>query len=175
MNESAAATGSDRAERAEAALALERQRREAAERLWMPVQTKGGGTMRVPRDIIERAYGVYSSRYGRTQTLDRLCERGGFHEEVLDEFVPGWRDEMSAVVRAQDLAERDALRAEVRRVDTIADSSSAALLASLRERGVRVKDGHQAEPITLMCERAALLQAELERLRARVAELEARP
>ena len=49
-----------------------------------------GGT--IPRAIAEQAYEVYSARYGRDQSLDRMCERGGFGPGELDDFAPGWRD-----------------------------------------------------------------------------------
>lgn len=49
-----------------------------------------GGT--VPRAVAERAYDAYAARYGRGQSLDRLCERGGFGPWELDLLAPGWRE-----------------------------------------------------------------------------------
>jgi hypothetical protein len=48
--------------------------------------------------LAEKAYEVYSSKYGTSQSLERLAERGGFGLGELDEFVPGWR-EAPGVVR----------------------------------------------------------------------------
>ena len=68
-----------------------------------------GGPLRIPWSVAERAYSVYSSRYGTGQSLERLCERGGFGPGELDEFVPGWREEASEIAR---------LRAELKRART---------------------------------------------------------
>ena len=53
----------------------------------------------VPRAVAERAYEVYAARYGRSQSLDRLCERGGFGTGELDMFAPGWREHFREHVR----------------------------------------------------------------------------
>lgn len=52
----------------------------------------------IPWSLAEKAYEVYSSKYGTSQSLERLAERGGFGLGELDEFVPGWR-EAPGVVR----------------------------------------------------------------------------
>ena len=49
--------------------------------------------------VAERAYEVYAARYGRSQSLDRLCERGGFGTGELDMFAPGWREHFRERVR----------------------------------------------------------------------------
>jgi hypothetical protein len=38
---------------------------------------------RVPRELAEEAYKEYAAQYGISQTLDRLCERGGFSTTEL--------------------------------------------------------------------------------------------
>ncbi|MBZ4371469.1 hypothetical protein [Corallococcus sp. AS-1-6] len=52
----------------------------------------------IPRTIAwnlaERAYANYSRRYGTSQSLERLAERGGFGPTELDVHVPGWRKEL---------------------------------------------------------------------------------
>lgn len=53
----------------------------------------------VPRAVAERAYEVYAARYGRGQSLDRMCERGGFGPGELDMFAPGWREHFRGHVR----------------------------------------------------------------------------
>lgn len=62
----------------------------------------------IPWSVADKAYHVYRSRYGSGQSLERLAERGGFGANEMDEFYPGWRDEVSEL--AQLRAERDALR-----------------------------------------------------------------
>lgn len=45
----------------------------------------------VPWSIAEQAYSVYSSKYGRGQSLERLAERGGFGHGEMDMWAPeGW-------------------------------------------------------------------------------------
>lgn len=61
---------------------------------WHPGCSPTHGIRRIPRAIAEEAYAAYAKEYpssARRQSLDRLCERGGFGEGELDDFVPGWR------------------------------------------------------------------------------------
>jgi hypothetical protein len=44
---------------------------------------------------------VYASRYGRSQSLERLAARGGFGPSDLDMFVPGWRQRLDRVERLE--------------------------------------------------------------------------
>lgn len=69
-----------------------------------------GGPLRIPWSIAEKAYSVYSSRYGTGQSLERLYERGGFYAEELDEYAPGWREETSEIAR---------LKAELKKVEVM--------------------------------------------------------
>jgi hypothetical protein len=39
-----------------------------------------------------RAYAIYSGLFGTDQSLHRLSERGGFHEEEIDHLYPEWRE-----------------------------------------------------------------------------------
>ena len=50
------------------------------------------GPRSVPWGVAERAYQEYARRYGRSQSLERLAERGGFSEGELDALAPGWRE-----------------------------------------------------------------------------------
>ena len=61
----------------------------------------------VPWDMGQRAYEGYSGEYGSSQSIERIAERGGFHPNEMDQFVPGWREELSEIT---------ALRAEVERL-----------------------------------------------------------
>lgn len=61
-----------------------------------PVQGFSAG---IPWSLHLRAWDGYSAKWGRGQTAERLAERGGFHTGELDEFVPGWRQEVSEIAR----------------------------------------------------------------------------
>lgn len=60
-----------------------------------PVQGFAPG---IPWDMHLRAYAVYVEKFGEQRALIDLkfrnC-RGGFHVGELDEFIPGWRAELS--------------------------------------------------------------------------------
>jgi hypothetical protein len=58
-----------------------------------PVQRLQGG---IPWDMHLRAYAEYSKRWGPQPAmidLEGRC-RGGFALEELDDWMPGWRDEL---------------------------------------------------------------------------------
>lgn len=60
-----------------------------------PIQSQQGvkpHPLSIPWDIAELAYSVYSARYGRSQSLGRLAERGGFGPGEMDLFLPDWRE-----------------------------------------------------------------------------------
>jgi len=81
------------------------------------------GPMTIPWEVAEYAYSVYSSRYGRSQSLERLGERGGFHASELDDFVPDWRERASRITQLErelaqaqsDLVEVDAANVRLAR------------------------------------------------------------
>ncbi len=81
------------------------------------------GPLRLPWSVAERAYSVYSSRYGTGQSLETLCERGGFYAEELDELAPGWREEAGEIMKLREQLkdERSAGREEV--IQWIADQA----------------------------------------------------
>jgi hypothetical protein len=63
-----------------------------------PLQTSRDappGPRQIPWSVAEIAYGEYSRRYGSSQTLERLAERGGFGWCEMDTFHPAWRNEVS--------------------------------------------------------------------------------
>lgn len=62
----------------------------------------------IPWSVAEKAYSVYVATGGRSQTLERLAERGGFHAQEMDEYHPTWREEAGeiAALRAK-LAEAE--------------------------------------------------------------------
>jgi hypothetical protein len=65
-----------------------------------PIQSERGAKphpIRIPWSVAEKAFSVYSTRYGRDQSLERMAERGGFGPGEMDLFLPGWRDEVSEI------------------------------------------------------------------------------
>ncbi len=71
-----------------------------------PIQTEPSNpspVRSVPWSVAERAYGAYSARFGKDQSLERLAERGGFGAGEMDMFAPGWRDEVSELARLRTL------------------------------------------------------------------------
>lgn len=58
----------------------------------------------IPWEMHLRAYAVYSSLYGPQYALidleGRRC-RGGFHARELDQFIPGWREELALRAASQ--------------------------------------------------------------------------
>jgi len=43
-----------------------------------PVQIQPYGNKDIPYEVAEEAYKEYAAQHGNGQTLERLCERGGF-------------------------------------------------------------------------------------------------
>lgn len=81
-----------------------------SEQKTFPIQSHRGAKphpLKIPWDLAELAYSVYSAQYGRGQSLERLAERGGFGPGEMDEFVPDWRERCSEremlVARVRDL------------------------------------------------------------------------
>ena len=79
-----------------------------------PVQ---GYTPGIPWSLHLEAYDVYSRKWAPQPALidleGRGC-RGGFTTSELDEFIPGWRDRVSELVRVK--AQRDELVAALKSV-----------------------------------------------------------
>lgn len=81
-----------------------------------PIQFERGAKAhprQVPWWIAELAYSVYAGRYGHSQSLERLAERGGFAPGEMDEFLPDWRercDENAALRERLEAAEKDAYK-----------------------------------------------------------------
>ena len=61
-----------------------------------PVQRTPGrgvtGLLFVPWHIGAEAWEKYRGKYGNDQSAERIAQRGGFGEEEMDEFRPGWRE-----------------------------------------------------------------------------------
>ena len=77
-----------------------------------PLQYHGGGVkpppggLWIPWALAEEAYAVYASRYGTSQSLVRLAERGGFGVGEMDMFLPDWRDRVEENARLRAAAWR---------------------------------------------------------------------
>ena len=88
------------------------------------------GTCRtIPYSLAERAYEQYVKRYGKSQTLKRLAERGGFYPEEMDSLYPGWREEVEEIYL---------LRKEIERLRSILSKivSEATTLATIAVEGL---------------------------------------
>lgn len=72
-----------------------------------PVQGYSAG---IPWSMHLRAYDVYCKKWSPQKALIEGGCRGGFGTEELDDFIPGWRDELSEITKLR--AELAACRAE---------------------------------------------------------------
>ena len=59
----------------------------------------------IPWDMHLRAYTAYCKRWGPQKALIEGNCRGGFGTKELDEFIPGWMDELSDRTRLTALAQ----------------------------------------------------------------------
>lgn len=66
----------------------------------IPYKRAAPHPLQIPWDVAELAYSVYSARFGRGQSLERIAERGGFSPNEMDDFVPNWRDRCSSLAAA---------------------------------------------------------------------------
>ena len=105
---------------------------------WAPVQGYTGG---IPWEMHMRAYNVYAKKWSKQRALIDLdgkgC-RGGFGVGELDEFIPGWREELSE--RNADRQQIADLQAQVERMRE-ALRPFAAYANLLGEHGAILKDG----------------------------------
>lgn len=59
----------------------------------------------IPWSVAELAYSVYRNRYGDSQSLERLAQRGGFGPFEMDDFLPDWRERSEiATLRGEQAA-----------------------------------------------------------------------
>lgn len=74
-----------------------------------PIQTERGYPkpypLQIPWSVAEKAYGVYASRYGKSQTLEHLADRGGFGPGEMDMFHPTWLEEVSEITNLNSTIE----------------------------------------------------------------------
>jgi hypothetical protein len=112
---------------------------------------RAAAPLSVPWSVADKAYGVYASRYGRSQSLERLAERGGFAVEEMDELYPPWREEVSEIAALR--AEQDRLREALGLLLDSVDYTTGAC-------GVTEMVGAALQKVVLMRARAALATAE---------------
>lgn len=71
----------------------------------------------IPWSLHLRAWDAYKKKWNSSQSAERIHERGGFSDGELDDFIPGWRDEVSTITRLeselQSLREREAWRTDL--------------------------------------------------------------
>lgn len=84
-----------------------------------PVQGYSAG---IPWAMHLRAYDAYCKMYGEQPALIEGGCRGGFHDRELDDFIPGWREELLEINQlktqlAAMTAERDYYRKRAFSVD----------------------------------------------------------
>lgn len=81
-----------------------------------PIQSQRGAKahpLSIPWSVAELAYSVYAGLYGRSQSLERLAERGGFGPGEMDMFLPDWRERCDEIERLRaELTERTKERDE---------------------------------------------------------------
>lgn len=73
----------------------------ARERMF-PLQTSSTvpvGPLSIPWSVAGKAYSAYVLRHGRSQSMERIAERGGFGWCEMDRLYPAWRAEVDEVVR----------------------------------------------------------------------------
>jgi hypothetical protein len=77
--------------------------REEIEERRFPIQReydrKAPHPLSVSWKTAELAYSVYSSKYGTSQSLERLAERGGFGATEMDCFCPDWIERESEITK----------------------------------------------------------------------------
>lgn len=78
-----------------------------------PIQTERGAKphpLLIPWSMAELAYSGYAANYGKSQSLERLAERGGFGPSEMDEYLPDWRERCDELQRLRaelkDMASR---------------------------------------------------------------------
>lgn len=65
-----------------------------------PIQTQRDAKphpLLIPWSVAEKAYSVYAGRYGKSQSLQTLADRGGFGPGEMDLFHPTWREECAEI------------------------------------------------------------------------------
>jgi hypothetical protein len=76
-----------------------------------PIQSQRGSAphpTRIPWEVADLAYSVYSARHGKSQSLELLAERGGFGPIEMDDLLPGWRERCDKLsLLTADLAAKD--------------------------------------------------------------------
>lgn len=56
----------------------------------------------IPWEMHLNAWDAYAKKWGRSQTAERMHERGGFSAGELDVLIPGWREDLSIITKLQD-------------------------------------------------------------------------
>lgn len=104
-----------------------------------PVQRYPEG---IPWSLHMEAYAEYCKRYGPQPALIEGWCRGGFGISELDEFIPGWREKLSALkaLREEIREMRDHIMAEAQRAGVLPPDIPALNLLVLRSTVTRLAD-----------------------------------
>lgn len=131
-----------------------------------PLLGNGHRVGSIPWWVAEQAYIVYASKYGDSQSLERLAERGGFGIEEMDGFFPEWREKASVI---------DQLKARLTLAEEENQSFGNVLAVIHRDGGHYItKHGHEKASVdaikVVLDERTKLAAAEekIERMRGEV-------
>jgi len=97
----------------------------------------------IPWSVADLAYSIYAAQYGRSQSLERLAERGGFGAGEMDMFLPDWRDRCSEVAALKaELAEAVSENEDHRRTMFIPGAQACPVCKfSLQKMVMRAIDG----------------------------------
>lgn len=101
-----------------------------------PVQDRTGIVKTIPWEMHLRAYAVYAKKWAPQQALIEGGCRGGFGTGELDDFIPGWRDE---------LPELETLAQEVKRLRAALAAASPSAGDGWRPTHRHVKRGGEYE------------------------------
>lgn len=105
-----------------------------------PVQDRSGLIKSIPWEMHLRAYTAYCKKWGSQQALIEGGCRGGFALGELDDFIPGWRDELPELETLA--AEVKRLRAEITRLSERVERAKG-MLAEASEVLDRYSDASQ--------------------------------
>lgn len=118
---------------------------------WFPLQSEREYAKpqrtSIPWSVAEIAYGAYAAKYGRSQSLERLAERGGFYPSEMDVLYPAWFAHADETTTLR--VERDDLRTRLANAEKRADDLAAEVVAVLDglPGAVRVREGGGPENV----------------------------
>ncbi|KKL63705.1 hypothetical protein LCGC14_2172440, partial [marine sediment metagenome] len=129
--------------------ALRRHVAELEDGKYAPVQGYSAG---IPWSMHLRAYDMYCKKYSPQPALvdleKRNC-RGGFGTEELDEFIPGWRDELSKTVQLLRRVEAAEARVVELEDKLVVERAMVAMHKAAEDRAVHFSEAAEARVVEL--------------------------